>query len=214
MATPVASPGGSEVTPTALFGNGNRPLTVAEFPTLWAADPAHLAGRIIIVKGPVPTGFECSGVRPTDAPATTDSCYANTVDGQIASEGYWAVRVRTDGMLEVVGELSTPTSGFVVSLDEARAVWNTPGSDKTLVLVDGWIGGKGADACDVVGQPCYEVSWLASTPEGPQVSVQPGAYHRFGAGKVGGGPAIQGIFLVQGSAGDGQVLARMEVAVP
>lgn len=223
-ATRVPSPGGSEVAPTALFGNGNRPLTVAEFPTLWAADPAHLAGRIVIVKGPVPAGFECSGVRPTDAPATTSSCYANTVDVPLAPEGYWVVQVRADGMLEVVGELSTPTSGFVFSLDEARALWSSPGSDKALILVDAWIGGMGADACDVVGQPCYEVSWLApspdevswigSSPADGQLNVQAGAYHRFGGGKIGGGPAIQGIFLVQSGAGDGQVLARMEVAVP
>jgi hypothetical protein len=46
------------------------------------------------------------------------------------------------------------------------------------------------------------------------VNVQPGAYHMFGAGSVGGGPAIQGVFLVQGLADEGQVVARMGVAVP
>ncbi len=59
-ATPVALPTGPLGTaPTGLMGSGNRPLTEGEFATLWAADPAHLAGRITIVKGPVPTGFEC-----------------------------------------------------------------------------------------------------------------------------------------------------------
>jgi hypothetical protein len=225
MATAVAPPGESEVAATALFGEGNRPLTAAEFATLWAADPAHLAGRIAIVKGPVPTGFECSSVGQTGSNATSPRpCYANVVDGQVAPEGYWAIRVGSDGMLSVVGELSTPGSKFVVSLEEARAVWKAPGSDKAFVLVDAWIGGMGADACDVVGQPCYEASWLApgpyevsrvgSSPADGQVTVQPGAYHMFGAGSVGGGPAIQGVFLVQGLADEGQVVARMEVAVP
>jgi hypothetical protein len=205
------------------MGSGNRPLTAAEFPTLWAADPAHLAGRIVVVKGSVPAGFRC---RPTVIYESSPSgaCYANVVDGQIAPEGYWAVRVDSDGMLSVVGELSTPGSKFVVSLEEARAVWKAPGSDKAFILVDAWIGGMGADACDVVGQPCYELSWLApgpsevswvgSSPADGQVNVQLGAYHMFGAGSVGGGPAIQGVFLVQGLADEGRVVARMEVAVP
>ncbi len=226
-ATPVALPTGTPgAAPIGLMGSGNRPLTQGEFAALWAADPAHLAGRIVIVKGPVPTGFECSGVGPTGSSATSPrACYANVVDGQIASDGYyWAVRVGADGMLTVVGELSTPGSKFVVSLEEARAVWNTPGSDKAFVLMDAWIGGMAADACDVVGQPCYEVSWLASSPyevswvasspANGQVNVQLGAYHMFGGGSVGGGPALQGIFLIQGLADEGQVLARMKVAVP
>jgi hypothetical protein len=225
-ATPVAIPTVSPVAaPTGLMGSGNRPLTTAEFATLWAADPAHLAGRIAIVKGPVPTGFECSGVVPTGSNATSPpACYANVVDGQIAPEGYWAIRVGSDGMLAVVGELSTPGSKFVVSLAEAQAAWKAPGSDKAFILVDAWIGGMGADACDGVGQPCYEVSWLApgpyevswvgSSPADGQMNVQPGAYHMFGAGSVGGGPSIQGVFLVQGLADEGQVVARMEVAVP
>jgi hypothetical protein len=221
--TPIPFPTVSPVAaPTGLMGSGNRPLTAAEFATLWAADPAHLAGRIAIVKGPVPAGFRC---RPTviyeSSPSRT--CYANVVDGQIAPEGYWAIRVGSDGMLSAVGELSTPSNGFVHSLPSAMAAWKETGGGSRLFLVDAWIGGMAADACDVMGQPCYEVSWLAptsentglgSTPDHPQLEVQPGAYHMFGPGNVGGGPAIQGIFLVQGNSGAGMVLARLEVGIP
>ncbi len=112
------------------------------------------------MKGPVPVGYQCSEAGPTDAPATSGLCYAIGLESPIAPEGYLAVRVGSDGNLTLIGEIATGTSGFVLSLDEAQAVWNKPGSDKALVLVKAWIGGMGADACDVVGQPCQEVSWL------------------------------------------------------
>jgi hypothetical protein len=224
-ATPIAQPSGSpdEASP-GLIAPGNRPFALAEIPALLAKDPTHLAGRILVVEGPVPSGFDCSRIGPTDALATSGSCYAIKLDNRIAPDGYWAVQVGSDGSLTIMGEVATGTSGFVLSPDEARAAWNTPGSDKALVLVDAWIGGMGADACDVVGQPCYEVSWLGSTPDSGhwqgstpasgQLDVQPGAYHSFGAGPVGGGPAIRSVFLVRGPANAAQVLARIEAGTP
>lgn len=215
-ATPVAEPSGVLAPAAAgLFGSGDRPLSQAEFAALWAADPNHLADRVVVVKGPISTGFECSGAGWTSSnPVSPLPCYPNVVAGQIAAEGYWAVRVGADGMLGVIGELWTPAAGFVFSLDDASTAWNAPGGSDRPALVDAWIGGMGADSCDVAGQPCYEVSWLAAEPYGPQLSVQLGAYHRFGAGDVGGGSEIHAIFLVRSKAGAAEVLARMETATP
>jgi hypothetical protein len=224
-ATPIAQPSpSSDGASPGLIAPGNRPFALAEIPALLAKDPTHLAGRILVIQGPVPIGFQCSAVGLADAPATSGSCYAIRLDNRIAPDGYWAVQVDSPGNLTILGEIATGKSGLVLSLDEARAVWNTPGSEEALVLVDAWIGGMGADACDVVGQPCYEVSWLGSTPDGGQwqgatpvsgqLDVQPGAYHSFGAGPVGGGPSIHGVFLVRGPASAAQVLARIDAGTP
>jgi hypothetical protein len=108
-ATPVAQPTGPLApAPAGLLGSDNRPLTEGEFATLWAADPVHLAGRIAIVKGPVPTGFECWDAGAADASVPSPACHIAILDGQIAQEGYWAVRVGADGKLLIVGEIATP----------------------------------------------------------------------------------------------------------
>ena len=65
-----------------------------------------------------------------------------------------------------------------------------------IYIVDAWMSGMGADSCDIAGQPCYEVSWLAPADRTAQLNAQPGDYHRFGAGPVGGGAPIHGLFLV------------------
>jgi hypothetical protein len=69
--------------------------------------------------------------------------------------------------------------------------------DRSLFIVDAWLGGAAEDSCDVGGQACYEISWLGSTPDARQLSVQLGAYHVFAGGPVGGGPAVHGLFLVR-----------------
>ena len=230
-ATPVAEPSGPLApAPLGLLGSGNRPLTEGEFATLWAADPAHLAGRIAIVKGPVPTGFECWDAGAADAAVPSPACHIIAIlDGQIAAEGYWAVRVGADGKLTIVGEISVPQDSYVFTLDQAVAAWNKAGGQAQFFVVDAWINGMGADSCDVVGQACYEVSWLGSTPGNQLLNGQLGAYHEFGAGPVGGGLAIHALFLIeipngktcglgpQQSAGacadHGEILAHLE-AVP
>ena len=143
-ATPVALPTGPLGTaPTGLMGSGNRPLTEGEFATLWAADPAHLAGRITIVKGPVPTGFECwSPAAPPAVPRRRPRCH---IDGFIAQEGYWAVRVGADGKLAIVGQVATTQDSFVFTLEQAVAVWSKP-AQGNLLIVDAWL--DWANDCD------------------------------------------------------------------
>ncbi len=134
-ASPVAEPSGPLTpAPVGLLGSGNRPLTQGEFAALWAADPAHLAGRIVIAKGPVPTGFECWSAGAADASAPPGTCHVAILHGQIAQEGYWTIRVGADGKLSIVGELSTPESSFVFTLAQVNASTSLKAGD--LVVVD------------------------------------------------------------------------------
>jgi hypothetical protein len=153
-ATPVASlPAGAGV-----IGSGNHPVNEAELETAIAHDAHGLEGRIAVVKGPVSSHIFCTGYG-------TEVLVCMVSGPHAVEEGYWAVRIGANGAISLVEELSVPTDGtFVFSLDAARAVWSTAGSDKKTLLVNAWIGGMGADACDIVGQPCYEVSWLGSPP--------------------------------------------------
>jgi hypothetical protein len=225
-ATPLIPPGGS---PVGLFGDGNRPLTAAEFASLWASDPAHLAGRIVIAKGPVPTGFTCQrplltlGFGETAPPL---GCQIGLLDGDIAQEGYWAIRIGADGKLSIVGEVSNPDTSFVYSFDQAKASGIYAAKP---VMVDAWLGWQPSLECDTPPYPSESPCWggaATSFLTGTQVAtaetysndaalirVQLGAYNRFGSTDLTTGP-IHGIFLVQYTQGSVEVLARLEVAVP
>jgi hypothetical protein len=209
--TPVAEPSASPAISLArlgISGPGGMPLTVAAFQQAWASDPAHLAGRIAITKGPVPTGFECRS--PTDATAPPTMCDFAVVDGTVAQEGYWAVLVGADGKLSIVGELATPNGQYVVPLD-ATTISRAGLMDKYL-LVDGtlvyhW------QACDVLPLP----SGLRCSPselESGDVAdpVQQAAYEQLAGTSP--WPPVRGIWLVHVcSACDfDQVLARIEPA--
>jgi hypothetical protein len=174
---------------TGVIGTGNQPLTVDELETLMVEQPDHLAGRIVIVEAPIPTQISCQ------SDANGGGCAVNT--RTVASQGTWAVSIGTDGTLSLVGEVTVPQSDFVFSLDQAVATWSKAGTEKQFFIVDAWLGGAAEDSCDVVGAPCYEVSWLGSTAGAQEVAVQLGAYHQFGGGPVGGGAAIHGVFLVK-----------------
>jgi hypothetical protein len=224
-ATPVALPTGLPGTaPIGLIGSGNLPLTAGVFATLWAADPAHLAGRIVIVKGPVPTGFQCWDAGAADAAVPSPACHIAILDGQIAADGHcWVVQIGADGKLGVVGELSTPQNSFVFTLSQAIAAPIDAGSTTRTYLVDAWIRGIAADSCDVFPVPpsgpapsiaCHEASWLGSKDDDQRLEVQLGAYGQFGVGRTAGGPAIHALFLVQTKSGLSEVLARLEVATP
>ncbi len=217
VTTPVIAPGGS---PIGLFGDGDRPLTSAEFASLWAADPAHLAGRIVIAKGPVPTGFRCADAiwdgKTADAPCVNVSIQG----GYIAMDGYWVILVGSDGNLSIVGEISTANTSFVYSLDQVNASTTLKSGD--LVMVGGWLL-EYVPTCDMGATPlpsaCGPFSALESTssdnsPAG--IGVQQGAYDTF-TGTTGNwkaeGPPVEGIFLVRVTNGDiGTILARLEVA--
>jgi hypothetical protein len=118
--------------------------------------------------------------------------------------------VEPDGTLGWVGEVELRSDGFV---------WTVPqilsnGFERragTLYVVDAWIS---------------DVDWLTPAQGEEQLHVQIGAYHRFGAGSVGGGPKLHGLFLVADNSycfsglasadecwARAEILARLEPAV-
>ena len=218
-ATPLIPAGGS---PIGLFGYGNRPLTADEFASVWAADPARLAGRIVVAKGPVPTRFQCADAiwegKPADAPCVNLSIQG----GYIAQEGYWVIRVGADGKLSIVGEISIPDTSFVYSFRDAVDSGMYSGKP---VMVDAWFDWR---PCDSPPYPsdnaCYggePTTYLAEAANlepignrGPaSIPVQLGAYNKFGSTDLTTGP-IHGVFLIQYAHGSVEVLARLEVADP
>jgi hypothetical protein len=223
-ATPVVPPSGSVASPLGLLGPGNRPLTEGEFATLWAADPAHLAGRIAIVKGPVPTGFSCWSAGAADAGISAPTCHIAILDGQIAADGhYWAVSVGTDGKLAVVGEIAVPTNGYVFTLDQF--VKSAANSGDRFLIVDAWL--DWANDCDTLpieppGTVCGyslltsdRVDWMHMRSLWPSDSrvvaqyVQPNdAYQLFGSKDF--GQAVHGLYLVHGTT----ILASLEATTP
>ena len=195
--TPVAEPSASPTTslaPVGLSGPGGRPLTVPEFQTAWTSDPAHLAGRVVITKGPVATGFAC--VWP---PTAASSCQSVYLPGYIAQEGYWAVRVGGNGELSIVGELATTANGgFVFAVGDD----NVSSPTDAYRLVDGWLEYGPGDGCDVNPQPStFGITCLDSHLTGmPGATafweiLQNDAYRTFGSTDINAGP-IHGLWLV------------------
>jgi hypothetical protein len=215
----VFPPGAS---PIGFLGDGDRPFTAEEFISLWRDGPAYLAGRIVVAEGPVPARFQCqewiSGAEPTDQPCR----HISAPGGSIAQEGYWAIRVGADGMLSIVGEISTPASSFVYSFRDAVDSGMYSGKP---VMVDAWFDWRPCDSPPYPsGNACYggePTTYLAEAANlepvgnrGPaSIPVQLGAYTEFGSADRTTGP-IHGIFLIQYTQGAVQVLARLEVAVP
>jgi hypothetical protein len=174
-ATPVKgtpSPGSSlPIASTGLIGPGDQALTPAELTRLIAGDPEHLAGRYVIDSRVTCDGIDCKGVAPQ---ALAD-------------------KIEPDGSIGLEGPLSLrPDGSLVWTASDALA-----SKDIFIYIVDAWLTGTSQDSCDVAGQPCYEVSWLGSAAGDGRINVQLGAYHEFGAGAVGGGVPIHGLFLVE-----------------
>jgi hypothetical protein len=239
-ATPVTQPSDPlahaplAAAPIGMVGSGGRPLTEAEFTTLLAADPTHLAGRIAIVKGSVPTGFECSdiGTVASGAPAPAPGC--RVLEGQIAREGYWAVRVGADGKLSVVGEIALNKTGLVFTLDQVA--WPALGNGGKLAVVDAWLDWEPSLACDTPPYPSDSEcgagavwSVLTSAPLETQGTGYPymapppsgvvaldlglGAYQIYGSRDLEARP-IHALFLVRMAGSGGTILARLEVSTP
>jgi hypothetical protein len=206
---------------SGILGSGEQPLTEAEFAADWATDPTHLAGRIATVKGPVPTGFHCSDVV---VPASPGTCGVAALDGTIAAEGYWAIKVEADERLSIVGELATPESGFVFTLAQAQSANIEAGR---VLVVDAWL--DWANDCDVLptqpsSAPCeyslltpQQVTWMHMRTLFPYDTVRPvwfvqgDAYTAFGAANY--VTAAHGLYLVTvPSSGDATILARLEPA--
>jgi hypothetical protein len=178
LPAPSASPSGAA--PLGLAGEGGRPLTVDEFRHAWATDPAHLTGRIVIAKGPIPTGFECSSTAAPGASASPGACLVEAMEGQIAAEGYWAVKVYADGKLAIVGEVKTPNGSFIYKVSELRVIG--PPASGDLVVMYGWLRQDG-----LAGSPTGTADGL--------VTVQPETW-AFIAGPRASEP-LEGFFLVQ-----------------
>jgi hypothetical protein len=215
-ALPTGAPGAA---PLGLLTSGNRPLTEAEFAELWREDPSHLAGRIVIVKGAVPTGFECGAAELGDASLSPPPCHIAILDGQIAQDGhYWAVRVGPDGKLSVVGEVSMPAESFVFSVEQLDV--STSLNKDDLAVVEGWLV-ESMPTCDSGATPlpagCGPYSTLGSmaTDNSPFLyGVQQGAYQQV-TGASGTGSAVYGLFLVRvTNQNGGTLLARLEPVTP
>lgn len=211
-ATPTPGPtasSGTTLSTAGLWGSGDRPLTVAEFPALWAADPQHLAGRIVIVKGPVPTGFECWSAGAADAGISPPPCHITILDGWVAQDGYWAVRVGADGKLAIVGQVATTQGSFVFTLEQAVAAWDASAWGD-LLIVDASL--YWTNDCRWSTEPLATAcSTSVLSSEHVEQQVQPDdAYQLFGSKDV--GQAIEGLYLVDSKTAT--ILARLEVATP
>jgi hypothetical protein len=209
--------------PLGIWGVYERPLTVDELPTLWAEDPQHLAGRVVIVKGPVPAGFLCWSAGQADAGISPAPCHIAVQPSQIAADGhYWAVQVGGDGNLTVLGEIQAESEGFVFTLDQLTG--KAAPKAGSLAVVDGWLvltpaicdGGASAHPSG-----CGSLVMLSSNSgldQGPSKQLQKGAF-RLVTGRDGdllwNGPPVPGRFLIRLTQGGAwELLAQMETVVP
>lgn len=205
--TPTTAPSRATGTPlTALWGSGNRPLTVGEFASLSASSPTSLEGRTVIAKGPIPG---CVGVILTSCPAP------------IAGEGYWVVDVDTRGRTSIVGELSTPGGRFVSTLDQVTG--DSAPSAGSLIVVDAYLLiyplTCNRDSTPVPsGCNPSELHSTAADQSPYALTVQDDAYQRITGlpGDVtGDGPPVHGVFLLRMTSGDvADLLGQMSTANP
>jgi len=207
--------------PAGLLGSGNRPLTPGELATIWAADPNHLAGRTAIVTGPVPTGFECRDASASSS-AASPACDVAVTSGEIAADGYWAVKVGADGKLSLVGAVSIPNGSFVYSYDGAR---NAGIYRAGAVMVDAWLDWQPSLECEMPPYPSDSLcgagavtSYLTAMKlesfytADSAIPVQLGAYQIFGSEDLNARP-IHGVYLIRWESSGVTILARLE-AVP
>ncbi len=221
--TPLAlptTPAGAQ--PLGLWGSGNRPFTVAELPQIWAADPNHLANRIVIVKGPVPSGISCTATE--NGISTPGPCDPAVEMAQIAPEGYWAVKVGSNGKLTIVGQLALPSDGgfsFTGGLDTTTERLRDQG---LVIVVDGWLAEVTYDSCAHPETPppnnCQDskITGIAPTDPSDLITPQVGAYQAF-TGAVPdvavSGPPVRGFYLVLvESPQHGTLLGRLATVQP
>jgi len=201
--TPVALPSALlDPAPVGFIGPGNRPLTAAEFQAAWAADRENLAGRIAIVKGPVPAGFVCSSA---DATTTTPACNVAKLDGFIAQEGYWGVRVGSDGRLTMLGELSLTRDGGFVFLPE-DVIADTGLAPNDLLIVSGELNVRTTETCVATDPNCSPPTDLHDTSA--VLDAGPGAYGAV-TGEDYGNP-VTGLFLIRRGTDSVEILACFE----
>jgi hypothetical protein len=220
-ATPIVQPSvPPSLAPVGLLGSGNRPLTVAELASLVSADPAGLVGRIAVVKGPVP--LDACPVPTTSRPTCVGVDF-----GSGTSEGNFAVRIRQQGILSLVGgPINVRSDGFVWSLPQFLSslpkLTDPLVGQSRLYIVDAWL--DYANDCDTPDSqpPCVfsvltakEISWMHMRSlfplEEPNYWVQPNDASLVFGPQVHSVQAIHGLYLVDG--GSSTILARLEPAV-
>ena len=147
---------------------------MAELTSLWRA--GRLAGRVVVTKGPVPA---CLGIITEGSPCSKS----------IAGAGYWVVRFDAASKPSVVGQLTTPKSGFMWTAENLDTIGLKSGS---LVIVDGSL---------VYDPNCVDPAAQCSTSEiagkvNIVMSVREGTYEMFSVGST-AGDNIAGPFLLQ-----------------
>jgi hypothetical protein len=204
-ATPIPSPTPPATAYLGLIGEGGRPLTQAEFSDAWVVDPTHLAGRVAVVKGPVPGGFFCWGAGQADASTPPGTCRLGVLDSQIAPEGYWAVRVEADGLFELLGEIRMNGSSFAFTVDQVIA--NESLGPDDLLIVQGTARPWRLDPCDVPGPCTY---WPLLSGETGQLVPQGAPTWQDLTGQE-SGPPLSGFFLIRKVSDMAQILAAFEL---
>ena len=218
--SPRESPTGTPATTlapalTGVIGSSNRPLTVDELETLMVEQPAHVAGRIVIVEAPIPTQISCQ------SDANGGGCAVNTKP--LVQTGIWAVSIDAEGTLGPVGQITTPDGRLVVRVGDTKLTPSAPIDE--FLIVDGWL--DWANDCDTLpteppGTACHyslltasQLQWAhmrTLLPPNAIVSwVQPEAYSVFGSAKF-GSEAVHGLYLIDGATAT--ILARLEPAAP
>jgi hypothetical protein len=148
-----------------VVGPAGRPLTTNEFENMWAADPAHLAGRIAIVKGPVAASLSCLG---EPAAGGSAACQPVASTATIAPEGYWVIRVAAGGKLSKIAPLALPVGGgFVFSVNQMWMQSPSFKPDGTYCLIDGWL--QGATA----GEGLMTLASSAQANDGVAIALDP-----------------------------------------
>jgi hypothetical protein len=203
-ATPSPTPA-SLVTPDGLLGAGNEPLTLGEVVELMQADPQHLAGWTVVLDAPFGSGVACP-----------DGGTCAALKDLLESQGTWAVRIQSDGLFGIMGEVKKGSGGKLVSsLSEV-----TGEQQGYLRVVDAWLHAGITELCDTPAGPSDDVidcalteqAWL--TPDGTDLSatriqVQTGAYSAFvGAPSTSDFPPYHALYLVE-SAASTAVLSRL-----
>jgi hypothetical protein len=185
---------------SGLAGSGGRPLTPGEFLAAFAADPNRLAGRVVIVKGPVTATIMCVQAN------ALGPCLAMGSTELIAQEGYWAVQVGADGKLTLLGELTlTKDGGFVFWPEDVIADTSLQPND--LLIVSAELSVRMEDYCDAPGVSCIPPADLRDTSA--VLDAGPGAY-RAVTGHDTGNP-ISGLYLIRRGTDTVTILAGFEL---
>jgi hypothetical protein len=191
-------------TTPAIIGAGNLPMGWEELEMLMLASPDRLAGRVAILKSPIPSQITCQG------DGGGGGCAVNTAS--LASGGDWAVYLGNDGRLSLLGPVARQSTGtFVFTLDTV-AIGSRKQGD--ILLVDAWLlfAPPGCDAAATPMPSACNGSSLSPTNQDNQpdeLPVQAGAYQAI-TGNAAYGPPVHGIFLTRvGAGGAASVLASV-----